>query len=260
MDARLTYPCRLVHFIIGIIPLLLLSSCQKNSSNFQHNNSTYRHDLDVGASARDLLSDNLYNSLQIEVQYIDNPAPSQPALALLQAMLTARINKPGGITIQTKKIKPSSDLFTLDGIKGIEEKNRTVFTIGRNLGVYVLLLNGYYLSDSAVMGSAYRNTSVVLFGQAVLDHSSNNTEVQKVLQATTMEHLFGHLMGLVDEGAPMRVNHRDALHGYHCNNERCLMYYGAIDANFAVTQWASVDSIPGLDSNCINDLRAIGGK
>jgi hypothetical protein len=239
---------------------LLLSSCRKSSANFQHNRSTYRHDLDVGASARDLLSDSLYNSLQIEVQYIDDPAPSQPALNFLQAMLAARINKPGGITIQTKKIRPSSDLFTLDGIKGIEEKNRTVFTNGRNLGVYVLLLNGYYVGDSVVMGTAYRNTSVVLFGQAISDHSSNNMGIQKVLQATTMEHLFGHLMGLVDEGAPMQVNHRDALHGYHCNNEHCLMYYGAIDANFAAAQWASVDSIPGLDSNCVNDLRDIGGK
>ncbi len=72
---------------------------------------------------------------------------------------------------------------------------------------------------------------------------------------TLLEHEFGHLMGLVDQGSPMQVNHKDAANGAHCDKPDCLMYYN-VEAGFTGT----LSAVPSLDANCIADLKANGGK
>lgn len=248
-------------FISFLFLISFIFSCQKETTGtFKNNNSTYRFDLHPGASARDLLSDSLYTSLTVQIQYIDSAAPDITTVNNLKTMLTKYLNKPGGIYIFSEQIKPSSTLFTVDGIKGIEEKNRTVFTNGRNLGVYVLFVNGYYAADSLVLGATYRNTSMVIFANGINDISKSDSISATILTSTVVEHEFGHLMGLVDEGTPMVVNHRDPNHGNHCNNPLCLMYYAGTDASYGYVQSGQNNAIPALDSNCVADLRAVSGK
>jgi hypothetical protein len=248
-------------FISFLFLIFFIFSCQKETTGtFKNNNSTYRFDLHPGASARDLLSDSLYTSLTVQIQYIDSAAPDKTTVNNLKMMLVKYLNKPGGIYILSRQIKPSSTLFTVDGIKGIEEKNRTVFTNGRNLGVYVLFVNGYYAADSLVLGVTYRNTSMVIFANSINDISKSDSISTSILTSTVLEHEFGHLMGLVDEGTPMIVNHRDPDHGNHCINPLCLMYYAGTDASYNLGQNGWGTAVPELDSNCVADLRAISGK
>jgi hypothetical protein len=243
-----------------VLLLCWITSCQKDTNNFTNNNGTYRHDLPVGASARDLLTDTLYQSLAVEVQYMPGAALQATTLNHLKATLNKYIHKPGGISISSSQVLPSDSLFTLDGIKGIEDRNRTVFTKGNQLAVYVLVTNGYYTDDSLILATAYRNTSVVLFGQCIADYDLNNTNARSVVEATALEHVFGHLLGLVDQGAPMQHDHIDPGYGHHCKNEDCLMYFGATDGYFVSQTWAYDRVIPALDSSCVADIRSIGAK
>ncbi|HEY0356753.1 MAG TPA: hypothetical protein VGC29_11140, partial [Flavisolibacter sp.] len=71
-------------------------------------------------------------------------------------------------------------------------------------------------------------------------------------------HEVGHLLGLVDIGSPMQTPHKDADHGSHCNNNSCLMYYASETTD--ILGLLLTGNIPGLDANCIADLRANGGK
>jgi predicted Zn-dependent protease len=242
--------------------LFTISACQKDTSDFANGGNfiTYRHDLNVGASAKDLLSSVKYKSLVVEIQYLsDDYKPDNQVTDHFKAMLQQRLNKPDGISIVTKQIKPSTISFGLDQIKSVEEASRTVFTAGNQLSVYILYLNGYYATDSLVLGAAYRNTSIVVFGKSILDFSTGDSIKKDVFDATVLEHEFGHLMGLVDEGTPLLSDHKDPVNGNHCTNTDCLMYFAMMDGSHD-SQYSGLASVPVLDSACVADLRGNGGK
>ena len=186
-------------------------------------------------------------------------APDASALGHLQNVLNTYLNKPSGITIVTKEIPASSSAtLSIDQVKTIEEQNRTVFTSGDQLGVYFLYTNGNF-TDNNVLGAAYRNTSMVIFGKTIHDNSGALGQTSRAkLESTVLEHEFGHILGLVDIGSPMQSNHKDAAHGNHCSNTNCLMYYASDTKD--ILGFLLTGNIPSFDANCVADMHANGGK
>ena len=175
----------------------------------------------------------------------------------LTAYLTGICNKPGGINITQSQIAADVNTFTVDSAAIVERQNRTVYTSGNTIAVYILVTDGFDTSLST-LGFAYRNTSICLFGKDIFTNSGGMGQVTRVaLETSVLEHEFGHILGLVNLGTPMQVFHQDTAHGNHCNNTHCLMYY-AIDTHLAFGAVSA--AVPVLDSNCLNDLRANGGK
>jgi hypothetical protein len=246
-------------YLIGIT--LLALSCSKKDSGYVNNPgiSSSLHNRSVGASSNELLAANKYTSLKIEVQYMTGFAPDAPALAHLQSILASLVNKPAGITIVTKEIPASTNTsLSLNQVIDIEKNNRTVFTNGTELGVYVLYTNGAY-SDPIVLGIAYNNTSVDFFVKKIRDNSGAIGQASRTkLVATVAEHEMGHLLGLVDLGSNMQVAHKDAAHGSHCSNTNCLMYYASETTD--ILGFLITGNIPSFDANCKADLTATGGK
>jgi hypothetical protein len=185
--------------------------------------------------------------------------PDAPALAHLKSFLESTLNKPSGITIVTSQIAASSSTtLSSDAVRSIENTNRTAFTSGDQIAVYVLYTNGTY-TDNSVIGIAYRNTSVAIFGKTVHDNSGGLGQASRTkLEATVLEHELGHLLELVDLGSPMQTNHKDAAHGSHCTSNSCLMYYASETTD--ILGFLLTGNIPSLDANCVADLRANGGK
>ena len=233
--------------------------CKKDSDFTNNPDADELHNKSVGASANDLLSAGKYKSLKIEVQYMTGYAPDAAALNHLQNILNSYLNKPAGFSIVTKEISASSSsVLSIDQVRSIEEQNRTVFTSGDQLGVYFLYTNGKF-SDVNVLGAAYRNTSMVIFGKTIHDNSGGLGQVSRTkLESTVLDHEFGHILGLVDIGSPMQTNHKDAAHGNHCNNTNCLMYYASETTD--ILGVLLTGNIPPFDANCINDMKANGGK
>ena len=217
------------------------------------------NDKQVGASANDLLSAATYSSVKIEIQYMPGFAPDAAALNNLTSFFNTLINKPGGVTIvQTQIASANKAVLSLNDIAAIEKSNRTVFTAGNQLGVYFLYTDGSY-TESAVLGLAYRNTSMCIMGKTVHDNSGAIGQASRTkLESTVIEHEAGHILGLVDLGSPMQTSHKDAAHGNHCNNNNCLMYYSSETTD--VLGFLITGAIPSLDANCRADLHANGGK
>jgi hypothetical protein len=236
---------------------LFLFSCEKNGLNPFTPEAL--HDRSVGASANELLSSNKYKSLKIELQYMKDFAPDNAALDHLRNFLTAYVNKPDGISITLNEIAGSSNT-TLDAnaLINIEKQNRSAFSGGDQITVYILYTNGQY-SSSQTLGVAYRNTSAAIFGKTIRDNSGGLGQVSRTkLEATVLEHEMAHLLGLVDLGSPMQTAHKDAAHGNHCSNSNCLMYYASETTD--ILGVLLTGNIPLLDANCIADLKANGGK
>ena len=240
--------------------LTIFASCSKNNRDFVNNpGASDLHNKAVGASAHDLLSSSKYTSVKIEVQYMAGFAPDPGGLTHLQGMLGGLVNKPSGISIVTKEIPASSNTtLSVNDIINIEKNNRTAFTSGTELALYILYTNGNY-SDNNVLGVAYRNTSTALFGKKIQDNSGGIGQASRTkLVATVSEHEIGHLLGLVDLGSAMQTNHKDAAHGNHCNNSGCLMYYASETSD--ILGFLITGNIPTLDANCRADLHANGGQ
>ena len=243
-----------------VLFVALFIGCSKKDGDYVNNpGASDLHNKPVGASAHDLLSASKYSSIKIEVQYMSGYQPDAAALNHLQTMLSSLVNKPSGISIVTKEI-PAAGSATLsaDDAAQIERNNRTAFTSSNQIALYILYTNGNY-TDNNVLGVAYKNTSVVLFGKKIADNSGSIGQASRTkLVATVAEHEIGHLLGLVDIGSPMQTNHKDGAHGNHCNNSNCLMYYASETSD--ILGFLITGNIPSLDANCLADLHANGGQ
>jgi len=249
-----------VYFLL--IFSFIFFQCKKNTESpqeYPNYQEPYSHNLDAGGSAKDFLRGSIFKSLKIEIQYMPGLEPDAVAIEMFVDLLKEYLNKPSGIFVELKQVDPTlKTIFTTGDISDIEFRNRTVFTNGNQLGAYILIVNGAYYNGS-ILGLAYKNTSVCLFGEPINFFSTGITDNRKAkLIAMLLEHEFGHLFGLVDMGTFMSVDHLDPDNGNHCDNSTCLMHH-TYEANTHDFVGKFVD-IPFFDANCIADMHANGGK
>ena len=236
---------------------LFFYSCKKEATpNPQSLPNGYSNQA-LGKSAVDLLTSTTYTTLNIQVQYMPGYELEAATIGNLTSYLTILCNKPGGISITQSPIAANGHALTVDSAAIIERNNRTAYTSGNTIAVYILVTDGFDTSLST-LGFAYRNTSICIFGKDIFTNSGGIGQASRVaLETSVLEHEFGHILGLVNLGTPMVTFHQDVVHNNHCTNPHCLMYY-AIDTHGVLPGMSNV--VAELDSNCRNDLRANGGK
>lgn len=243
-----------------MISFLGMTSCKKDKNK---SGGLFSGGTAVGVSANDLLSDSKFKDLRVEIQYVAGFKPTDAAMDNLKDFLTERLNKNSINFVYTQIASPGKAKYSVDDIKNIEKSNRTVFNKDSNLGAYFLFLDGEFVENSGsskVLGIAYTNTSMVIFEETVKDLSGGIGEPATYkLESAVALHEFGHILGLVNAGTPLKSNHQDVAHGHHCDNENCLMYWTVETGDF-VSNLVGTAPIPSLDSNCLQDLKANGGK
>jgi hypothetical protein len=212
----------------------------------------------LGTSARALLSGENYTSLKIEIQYMPGYEPDAAVINNYTNFLNNFINKPGGITVTQQQIQGSGrSTVTLDDIVKIEKSNRLAFTVDNQVALHILIIDADYTTPN-IVGLAYWNTSLVLFGKLLYSNSGGIGQVSIIkLESTILDNETGHILGLVDQGSPMQVPHRDPNNNRHCDNTNCLMYFAieTVDPGGIFNV-----NVPTLDQNCMADLKANGGK
>lgn len=238
-----------------ILLMVVVTSCIKTiAHDDDYVDNRAFHNQKVGESAADLLLDDVYRSLTIEIQYMPGYEPDAEAVANLRGFLYEHVQKPGGIRVTTKEIDaPANTVLSLDEVVAIERANRTAFAAGDRLTLYILYSNGQY-TDPNILGWAYRNTSAVLFAKKIHEHSNRRGKPDRTkLETTILLHELGHLLGLVNVGTPLQSPHKDDNHGKHCKNTKCLMYH-KVDTRYIPSLLMKRD-IPRLDDDCLRDLK-----
>jgi hypothetical protein len=211
----------------------------------------------VGSSANSLLSANNYTILNIEIQYAPGMQPQAQSVTNMVNFLNTYLNKPGGINVTQKQVGSlGAATVTLQDVVNFQNANRSIYTVGNSIAVYVLFADADY-STKDVAGISYWNTSITILEKTIQSKTGGTFQASRVkVESGTLMHEMGHLLGLVNLGTNMVTPHEDAAHMSHCNNTSCLMYYATQTSGLMGTN----TNIPGLDANCVNDLKANGAK
>jgi len=245
-------------FYISILSLISVH-CEKSAIENSNNTSgTYNQNINPGNSSRDFLESRNYKSLKIEIQYMPDLKPDSESVNIFVDLLNEKLNKPAGIVVEEKQINPTlKTIFSLSDITSIESRNRTAYKGGDQMAAYILFVDGAYYNGN-ILGLTYSNTSICFFGEP-LKYFLSGTQDDRIKKiALILLHEFGHLLGLVNIGSPMIVDHLDRNNGDHCNNNQCLMHHSLEGGKANLHRYLLKNC--SFDKNCSDDLRANGGK
>ena len=218
----------------------------------------------LGTSASDLLSDATFTSMNIEIVYVENYKPSDEAINIFKNFLQDRTYKPDGININLRSVSSSGNApFSIEEVVEIEKEERTAYNVGDEIAVWIYFADGSNEKDTDekfVLGSAFRNTSMVIYGKTIRDFASRNGAPRRAtIEGATLNHEFSHLFGLVNLGTTPVSDHEDPENNGHCNTSGCLMR-ASIEFGSGVVDVIEGGGVPELDQDCIDDLQSIGGK
>ncbi len=249
-----------------------------------------------GDSANDILSNSTFTNLHLELAYARNFRPTARAIDALVAFIRTHTFKTNiQISFNELPLTGENEL-TLQQVADLETENRTVYNDDDTVGIYIYFTDAAASSDGGnsglvTLGGVYRNTSMVIYEPTVqiLSNQSSSITVADI-ETATLNHEFGHLLGLVNLGTPMVNPHEDSMAPNHCNQDGCLMLaqlqFGNVSRSSGVVAFddssnlkssCSLDgtsllqmlesnqaksgarSVP-LDSFCIADLQNNGGR
>lgn len=252
-------------FLKGILICSILFSCTSVTEEMIDGSiNVVTNRKATGSSANDLLSANTFKKVIIEIGYIEGFKPTETAKNKFKNFIENRTYKPEGIEFITKEISSTGKtVYTLDEIVAIEKEHRTKYNSNTTIAVWILFVNGKSSRDtssSSILGSAYWNTSFVIYEETIHGLSDSAFEPKRsLLESSVMNHEFGHILGLTNLGTNLQSDHEDVNHPKHCNEENCLMYWSA-ETSQGIESLFSGGQIPTLDAQCLADLKANGGK
>lgn len=154
--------------------------------------------------------------------------------------------------------------ITVADLAALAQAHRGTYDSETRRSYYVIFVSGHFRDDSGpqafVLGVSVGNT-VVMFKDVIRSTDIVVApNVVRYVEQSTLIHELAHSIGLVDNGVPMALSHKDAAHGAHCNNPDCVMYWqneGSSDAaKFAQQQLVTGSSIL-FDAACLADVDAL---
>ncbi|WP_300025852.1 hypothetical protein [uncultured Maribacter sp.] len=231
------YKLRRILFL-GILAVAI--SCSKNSSDDESPETRVDKSanlLATGDSAKDILSNENFDKLLIEIAYVTGFKPTDEAMTDFTEYLKEHTFKEDIELVYNELSSPSEDELTLQEIADLEISNRTAFNTGRTLAIYIYFADSPAEGDDldgglVTLGSVYRNTSMIIHEVTVRDLAALSTSISEAdVETTTLNHEFGHLFGLVDLGTEMVNDHQSESENEdgqlvpdnHCNQAGCLM-------------------------------------
>lgn len=251
--------------VIALLSALWLFSCDGDTVTDSDTGGNgdqpadFSHRDNPGSSALDLLTDENFDRLVVEVQFMPGAEPTSESLSNLREFLEERLHKSSVDILDPTEI-PSGEQesYTADEVRDLEEEHREVYSEDNTLALYAIILDGEF-SQGNVLGIAYYNTSMAIFNETVRSVSGGVGQPSgTAVESTVLLHEAGHLMGLVNNGVDPQSEHHDEENGAHCTEDDCLMYFAVRTTDFFANLFGG--TVPELSEFCIEDLQAAGGR
>lgn len=167
--------------------------------------------------------------LIFEVDVQEGVAPSQAALDHLTAVAGGVVDKPGGIRLAGGNTFASDRTeWTRDALREVTAANRSQFSSGDAVVVYVLYVRGGFFRDGGQTGSigvAYSASEFVVFPQRWQSLTNGLLGGSDAIERAVLVHEFGHLLGLVNLTYQSPIDHEDPDNPGHSSNRGSVMYW-----------------------------------
>lgn len=228
--------------IFLVVMIVFAVSCSKSSSGSDDEPTSTKVDkkanlLATGDSANDILSNENFNKILIEIGYVTGFKPTTGAIAKFTDYLRKHTFKEDIEIIYNELPSPVEDELTLKEIADLETKNRTVYNSGSTLAIYIYFADSPAEGDDlegglVTLGAVYQNTSMIIHEVTVKKLAARNFTISNEdVETATLNHEFGHLFGLVNLGTEMVNDHESESENEdgeiggdkHCNQDGCLM-------------------------------------
>jgi len=224
----------------------------------------------VSASRAQLVADaEPYSRLVFEVDAVEGFTPSDIDDEVIK-YVSSLVDKPDGIQIvrdQTFPSRGANHIWTFDEMNTLFAEKSSVVLQPNEVRVHMVFLDGAYEGDTAAsvtLGLAW-STNIAMFEANILASCQRPILQGRLCGFTETAiwlHEFGHVLGLVDNGAPLTSDHLDEEHGHHCSNPDCLMYWEyegtkLVDALRGRLDASDDATIFEFDDACKADLAAI---
>lgn len=185
----------------------------------------------------------------------DTFPPTGTALLNLKTALEERLQKPGGVTVLSPGLFDSTkDSWTEDEVRAFAPTVRRFFSRDDTIVVHVTFLGGVASPNDEVIGLAFDATETAVFEEK-LQSGIISGGVLSHVETAVMVHEHGHLLGLVDLGLTMQVDHEDATSTGHDASAACVMH-----KSIRTTGIGALQQPIDFDAQCIADIQAAGGK
>ena len=261
--------------------LTVIISCSKDSNDTSDPNTVNQsaNYKTTGDSANDILSNTTFDKLLIEIAYVSGYRPTAIAMTDFVTFLKQYTYKEDIEIIYNELPSPNEEKLTLEEINDLEKKNRTAFNDGSTLAIFIYFADApseedVEEEDLVTLGAVYWNTSMVIYEETIRNLAAKSSAVDvDDVETATMNHEFGHLMGLVNLGTAPVNDHEgtttdddnNTIGDNHCTVEDCLMraelQFGPSMKKLLEKRAAKgLVSIPDLGPECLMDLQANGGR
>lgn len=205
-------------------------------------------DLDsVGQAARPLLQAGRFTQIVVELDWVAGREPAAKAKEILAARLQEVSHKSvkfgGG-----NQVSPGGP-WTIDDIATLS-LNRNTHSVEPSLSLYIAFLDGRAEENKFALGRVVASTVIAIFPDVIKNFTPPNVDIADV-QAGSMVHELGHLLGLVNLIYDSPRPHADPNNPQHSKNPKSVMYH-AYEQSFG----ASVFGAPPnqFDADDLADL------
>ncbi|RDY60744.1 hypothetical protein [Flagellimonas nanhaiensis] len=260
---------------------ILLLGCSSDNGGSSPNGGVDKSAnlLATGASANDILANNNFDDLLIEIAYVAGFRPTTETVSNFENFLRERTFKQDINFIYQELPSPNEETLTLNEIADLETDNRTAYNDGRTLAIYIYFADAPSDEDdesqgAVTLGAVYRNTSMIIYEETIRNLLGNSTLISLAdVETATLNHEFGHLFGLVNLGTDPVNDHEETelnendqeVGNNHCNVQGCLMrselqFGGSMMKMMERSASKGAPAVPELDAECILDLQNNGGR
>ena len=207
----------------------------------------------TGSDAHLLLESFPDNSLTVEIAYQTSVGPP-PASAV--STLLDRIHETcdkATVTVDEHSITSTAKSLDEPGLLALEHQVRQHWPVPGTMSLFYLYLDASYVSDTSVIGLAYRGSSIAVFEGAILADSSLFGDATAVT-TTVMIHEFGHELGLV--GIIGSAPNEDLAHPSHSNDPNDVMYWEVDTTQIALLGSTPPSQFDTADMHDLNTVRS----
>lgn len=176
-------------------------------------------------------------ALRFEIDAVTGLAPYASSVEHVREEFSSLIEKPDGFVFDEDDSLAAFGAdheWTFEALDAFA-RQQADDGAGEPLTIHVLALDGRYISEDGsgtVLGLAWGERYIALFQDAIRAPCSGGGVGAplsggscEIAERNVWTHEIGHILGLVDNGLPMRSAHRDAEHGRHDSSEGCVMYW-----------------------------------